>query len=312
MKNAHAKIGVKTLKYRSLKEKKMPDIGDYVVITPVRDEQEYIENTINSVISQTLQPLQWIIVNDGSTDDTGAIIDNYAKAYPWIKAVHRSNRGTRVAGGGVIEAFYDGYGAIDAVGWEFIVKLDGDLSFELDYFKDCIEEFHKDPQLGVGGGMIYHEINGNLELEKNPLFHVRGATKIYRKACWEAIEGLIKAPGWDTIDEVKANMMGWKTRSFNNLKVIHHRFTGAADGTWRNAVKNGVANYITGYHPLFMTFKCVKRCFQKPYLIAAMGLFFGFTSGYMKKVPRVDDRKLIAYLRNQQIRKLLMKKTIWQ
>lgn len=288
------------------------DIGKYIIVTPVRDEQEYIEKTINSVISQTLQPLQWIIVNDGSTDDTGIIIDNYAKAYPWIKAVHRSNRGARVAGAGVIEAFYDGYEAIDESGWEFIVKLDGDLSFEPSYFKVCFEEFHKDLQLGVGGGVIYHEINGNLELEKNPLFHVRGATKIYKRACWEAIGGLIKAPGWDTIDEVKANMLGWKTRSFNHLKVIHHRFTGAADGTWRNAVKNGKANYISGYHPLFMFAKCMKRIFEKPYLIGALGLFYGFMSGYLNKIPQINDKKLIAYLRKQQLRRLMYLESIWK
>ena len=284
----------------------------YVIITPVRDEQEYIENTIKSVISQTLQPLQWIIVNDGSTDDTGTIIDNYAKTYSWIKAVHRRDRGARVAGGGVMEAFYDGYGAIDAVDWEFIVKLDGDLSFEPDYFKDCIEEFHRDPQLGVGGGMIYHEMNGNLELEKNPLFHVRGATKIYRKACWVAIGGLIKATGWDTIDEVKANMLGWKTRSFHRLKVIHHRFTGAADGTWRNAVKNGKANYISGYHPIFMVAKCIKRIFQRPYIIGAVGLFYGFINGYSKGIPQIDDKKLIKYLRKQQLKRLMYKDSIWK
>lgn len=289
----------------------MPDIGKYVIVTPVRDEQAYVENTINSVISQTLQPLQWIIVNDGSIDDTGAIIDNYAKVYPWIKVVHRLNRGARVAGGGVIETFYDGFGAIDEAGWEFIVKLDGDLSFESSYFKDCIEEFHKDPNLGVGGGMIYHDINGDLDLEKNPLFHVRGATKIYRKACWVAIGGLIKAPGWDTIDEVKANMLGWKTRSFKHLKVIHHRFTGAADGTWRNAVKNGTANYISGYHPLFMTLKCLKRIFLKPYLLASIGLFSGFIKGYIKKIPQINDKELINYIRQQQLRKLTFRKSIW-
>ncbi|MEN6350234.1 MAG: glycosyltransferase family A protein [Syntrophomonas sp.] len=288
------------------------DIRKYVIVTPVRDEQEYIEKTINSVIFQTLQPLQWIIVNDGSTDDTGIIIDNYAKAYPWIKAVHRFNRGARVAGGGVIEAFYDGYGAISEAGWEFIVKLDGDLTFEPGYFKDCIGEFDKELDIGIGGGDIYHEIKGSFVLEKNPLFHVRGATKIYKRECWEAIGGLIKTPGWDTIDEVKANMLGWKTRSFNHLKVIHHRFTGAADGTWRNATKNGKANYISGYHPIFMLAKCMKRIFEKPYLIGALGLFYGFMSGYLNKIPQIDDKKLISYLRKQQLKRLMYQESIWK
>lgn len=287
------------------------DIGNYVIVTPARDEQEYIEKTINSVIHQTLQPLQWIIVNDGSTDDTGIIIDNYAKC-PWIKAVHRSNRGARVAGSGVMETFYDGYEAIDETGWEFIVKLDGDLTLEPNYFKDCIEEFCKDPELGVCGGGIYHEINGSLELEKQPLFHVRGATKIYKRACWEAIGGLIKTPGWDTIDEVKANMLGWKTKSFNHLKVIHHRFTGAAAGSWGNAVKNGKASYISGYHPIFMLAKCMKNIFEKPYFTGAFGLFYGFMCGYLSNIPQINDKELITYIRKQQIKRLLYLKSIWK
>jgi glycosyltransferase involved in cell wall biosynthesis len=289
----------------------MSDIGKYVIVTPVRDEQEYIENTIKSVISQTLQPLQWIIVNDGSTDNTGAIIENYAKAIPWIKAVHRLNRGARVAGGGVIEAFYDGYHSIDSQKWDFIIKLDGDLSFDADYFEKCFRKFDRDPKLGIGGGVITHLIDGTSEIEESPLFHVRGATKIYRKACWDAIGRLIQAPGWDTLDEVKANMLGWKTQSFPDIKLIHHRFTGQADGAWRNWIKNGTANYISGYHPLFMYLKCLKRIFQKPYVLGSVGLFYGFIKGYIKKIPQIDDKELIHYIREQQLRKLTFRKSIW-
>jgi len=140
------------------------------------------------------------------------------------------------AGGGVMEAFYDGYDALTCDDWDFIVKLDGDLSFEDDYFQKCFDHFRNNDKLGIGGGMIYHVINGSMQLEENPLFHVRGATKIYKRKCWYEIDGLIKAPGWDTLDEVKANMLGWDTQSFSDLKIIHHRYTGDADGQWRNAV----------------------------------------------------------------------------
>lgn len=283
----------------------------YIIITPVRNEEEYIEKTIVSVARQTIKPAEWVIVNDGSTDNTGKIIDEFSRQYPWIRTIHRENRGFRKAGGGVMEAFYDGYNSIQSSEFDFIVKLDGDLSFSEDYFEKCFREFDKDSKLGIGGGMVVHEIRGKLELEEAPLFHVRGATKIYRKACWEAIGELIKAPGWDTLDEVKANMLGWKTRSFPEIILIHHRFTGQADGTWRNWVKNGTANYISGYHPLFMSFKCIKRIFQKPYVIGSLGLFYGFIEGYMKKIPQIDDRELIRYIREQQIRKLMLRKSIW-
>ncbi len=284
----------------------------YVIISPVRDEGEYIEKTINSMLLQTIKPMEWIIVNDGSSDNTGEIIDEYASKHPWIKTVHRENRGFRKAGGGVIETFYDGYQNISSSNWQFVVKLDGDLSFEPDYFEQCFKKFSKDKKVGIAGGDIYNIINGEMVHEKTPSFHVRGATKIYKNECWDDIGGLIQAPGWDTLDEVKASMKGWTTRSFSDLKVSHHRVTGAADGTWRNWVKNGQGSYIVGYHPLFMLAKCAKKSIQKPYVITAAGLLYGFFGGYLRRTPQIKDKELIKYLREQQLRKLMHRETIWK
>lgn len=284
----------------------------YVLISPVRDEEPYLRSTIESMLAQTIQPAQWIIVNDGSTDKTGEIIDEYAAKYPWIRPVHRTNRGFRKSGGGVVEAFNDGYRELKTTDWDFIVKLDGDLSFEPDYFERCFRIFQQEPQLGVGGGVMCYIQNGQKGFEENPAFHVRGATKIYRRECWDAIGGFWPAPGWDTMDEVKASMLGWTTRSFPDLHLVHHRHTGAADGVWKNLVKNGRANYVCGYHPLFMLSKCVYRLKVRPYLLGSIALMYGFLSGYIKRIPQVDDRPTIAYLRRQQIARLFGKSTIWR
>lgn len=284
----------------------------YVIITPARDEEAHIERTILSVVEQTIQPVQWIIVNDGSRDRTGEIIDRYAAFYPWIQALHRSNRGFRQAGGGVISAFYDGYAKLETSDWDFVVKLDADLSFAPWYFESCFAEFAKDERLGIAGGGIYHHEDGGLKLEPNPMFHVRGATKIYRRECWDKLDGLLRAPGWDTVDEVKANMLGWSTRTLPHLQLFHFRFTGAADGAWKDCIKNGRANYVSGYHPLYMLFKCIKRIFQKPYLIGSVGLLWGFLGAYRDRASQVADQRLINYLRNQQMRRLLLLKTIWK
>ncbi len=284
----------------------------YLVDSPVRDEEEYLRSTIESMAAQTIRPAEWVIVNDGSTDKTGQILEEAAKKYPWILPVHRVNRGFRKSGGGVVEAFNDGYKAVALQEQDFIVKLDGDLSFEPDYFEKCFSRFEEDPLLGVGGGVVYHLENGKKQFEKNPSFHVRGATKIYRRACWEAIGGFWPAPGWDTMDEVKACMLGWKTRSFPDLELVHHRVTGAADGTWANLVKNGRADYICGYHPLFMLSKCLVRLPLKPSLLGSFALFYGYASGYFKGIPQVDDRRTIEYLRRQQINRLLGQTTIWK
>ena len=284
----------------------------YLVVTPVRDEEAYLRFTIESMLSQTVHPCEWIIVNDGSTDGTAAIIDEYAAQYPWIRAVHRPNRGFRKAGGGVVEAFNEGLNVSRMETWDFIVKLDGDLTFEPTYFENCLEKFHSDPRLGIGGGVICYIEKGTKRFEFNPEFHVRGATKIYRRECWEAIGGFWPAPGWDTMDEVKANMLGWGTRSFSDLHLRHHRHTGTAEGIWDGMVKNGRANYICGYHPLFMFAKCFRRLLTKPYVIGSIALSYGFVGGYLKRIPRVSDLETIDFLRRQQLGRLWGRQTIWR
>jgi glycosyltransferase involved in cell wall biosynthesis len=284
----------------------------YIIITPARDEADYIEQTLASVPRQTVLPMQWILVNDGSRDNTGQIMDHYAKQYPWITVCHRNDRGYRNSAGGEVDAFYDGFSRVASDDWDFIVKLDGDLSFSPDYFAQCFAEFENDPRLGIAGGGIYHDLNGVITLEKSPIFHVRGATKIYRRECWNDLGGIMRAPGWDTVDDLKANMLGWTTRSFPALRVLHYRFTGAADGAWRNCVKDGRANYIAGYHPLFMFFKCVVRFVQRPRVVGSLGLMFGFLGCYWRSTPRVQDRSLISYTRNQQLRRLLLLDSMWK
>jgi poly-beta-1,6-N-acetyl-D-glucosamine synthase len=284
----------------------------YVIITPVRDEERHVEGTLESVCGQSIQPVEWVIVDDGSTDRTGEILDRQAAKFSWIHVVHRGNRGFRKNGGGVMEAFYDGYNKLHSKEWDFIVKLDGDLSFTPDYFAKCFEHFRQDPRLGIGGGEIHHDIFGERKLEENPRFHVRGATKIYRRACWEAIQGLWPAAGWDTIDEVKANMLGWKTYSFPELHLLHHRFTGTEEGLMRDRVKKGLACYVSGYHPLFVTASCVRRITQRPYVVGAAAIMYGFLKAHWNRPPRPDDRSYVSYIRGQQLRRLFGMETIWR
>jgi hypothetical protein len=140
---------------------------------------------------------------------------------------------------------------------------------------------------------------------------VRGPIKLYKRACWDAIGGLITAPGWDTVDELHANYHGWRTRSFLELKVIHYRPTGAAQGAWRDSVKNGRADYVSGYHPIFMAAKCVQRMLHRPFGIVSLGLAWGYLSGYVRGTPRVRDPLLVRYVRRQQLRRLIGLKSIW-
>lgn len=285
----------------------------YVVVSPVRNEEKFLAGTIRSMASQRVLPVEWIIVDDGSTDQTFAIAENASREYPWIKVRRRADRGFRQAGGGVIEAFYDGFDSATVKDWSFVVKFDGDLSFEPDYFEKCLGEFKSDPKLGIGGGTVCNDRGGVIDVESkvDPLFHVRGATKIYRRECWDQINGLIRAPGWDTLDEVKANMLGWTTRTFKGIRILHHRPTGAAYGHFKDFMKNGLANYNVGYHPVFMFLKCCQRAFNRPYLLQASGLWLGYIRGYLKRMPRIAEPAVIEYFQKQQLNRLMGRKSLW-
>ena len=275
----------------------------YCIITPVRDEEEFIGSTIEAVAAQTIRPAEWIIVDDGSTDRTGSIIEQYARKYSWVRPARRENRGFRSTGGG-IEGFLYGVEMLKTQDWEFLVNLDGDLTFSPQYFEKCFEYFRKNPDLGIGGGTIYNKVGDQLYLEKCVDFHVRGATKIYRRQCWDSLGGMLRGLGWDTVDEIKAHMRGWSTFAFPDLQLIHHRATGSALGPWSDAVKNGHSDYIVGYHPLFFAAKCARRLFKPPYLVGALALAYGFLRGYLQRAPRVDDAEFIRYIRGQQIKRL--------
>jgi glycosyltransferase involved in cell wall biosynthesis len=285
----------------------------YVVITPARDEEQYLPATIASMCAQTLKPWRWLLVNDGSRDGTARIMEEAAARHPWITALHRENRGFRQAGGGVVDTFYAGYDTVADGPWGYVVKFDGDLAFGPDYFEKCFREFEANPKLGIGGGLC-SKMAGHMlvpECPGEPAFHVRGPTKIYRRECFAAIGGLLRAPGWDTVDQIKANMLGWQTRTFAHIPIHHQRPTGGSYGSWNDRVKNGLSDYITGYHPVFMFCKCVRRFVRNPLSLEAPALGWGFLKGYLRRIPQVPDLGMIGYLRDQQWRALTFRSSLW-
>ena len=284
----------------------------YVIIIPARNEEEEIEKTITSVMSQTVLPSEMVLVDDGSTDKTGAIIDRFASEVKWIRAVHCRDRGYRSPGAGVMEAFYAGYDALQMTRWDYLVKLDADISLDPDYFHRCLDRFAACPTLGIGGGTVIDEIHGKPQIVFTPRFHVRGATKIYRRACWDALGGLERKPGWDTLDEVKANMLHWQTNTFSDIVALQRRPTGSRQGAWGDHVKNGRAAYISGYHPLFMLAKCLHRLCYSPYIVGSLGLGWGYLNAWLNMLERVEDHDLIRYMQREQLRCLFFAESIWK
>lgn len=283
----------------------------YIIISPVRDEEEFIQKTIESVVHQTIPPRQWVIVNDGSTDNTSTIVENYQKKHPWIKLVNRENRGRRVPGGGVVEAFYDGLRAIDVENWEYIVKLDGDLSFQPTYFENIFSRFEVKPGLGIASGQTYLAVDGQTpRRESCSRMHTRGASKVYKRSCFYDIGGIMGRRGWDTIDDMAARVKGYDTRSFPELKLLHHRPMGilARKKSWmKNSRQYGEDYYQLGYHPLFMMLKCIKfMAMHKPFLLFGLHMGLHYTRFMVLKKGKVVDEAIVKKIRELQIKRMLL------
>ncbi|MEM9712633.1 MAG: Coenzyme F420 hydrogenase/dehydrogenase, beta subunit C-terminal domain [Actinomycetota bacterium] len=290
-----------------------PRAPRYVVITPARDEEEHLELLAKTIEHQTWRPTQWIVVDDGSTDSTGEIVDALAADHDWITAVHRADRGARVPGGGVVETVLAGLDECVVPDWDYLVKLDADLELDADYFERCLGRMERDERWGITGGQVHDRLaDGTIAVEGHPRFHVRGATKIYRRATWDAIGGLVVAKGWDTLDEVKANQLGWRTTTFADVAVIQQRETGRRAGWWRDWAKNGRAAWFCGYHPLFVLARAGRVATMRPVGLKGVALLWGYVEAVVRRRPRVDDVELRRYTSRQQLRRLLRRDTIWR
>jgi poly-beta-1,6-N-acetyl-D-glucosamine synthase len=277
----------------------------YVIITPAHNEEAYIRFTLDSVVAQTVKPEQWVIVDDGSTDDTARIIQEYAERYTWIKQATLPTERSRELGARVAKVFYEGLKRID-VPYDFIVELDSDLSFGSDYFENLLQKFAEDPRLGIAGGGFYIKVGDQWRLEKVAADHVRGATKFYRKSCFDEIGGLPLVDGWDSIDEWRAQMKGWKTRSFNELIVHHLRPTGTSLGKWGGGIRAGQYAYFVGYPWIVILARSFYRALSdRPLFVMGIGLFWGYLQSWFSRKPQYSDTELIAYVHRKQFQRMV-------
>jgi len=288
---------------------------NYVIISPVKDEEKFVKLTIESVINQTIRPSQYIIVNDGSTDNTEKIVGEYTRIYPWIKLINRKDGGKRLPGKGIVEAFYEGFHSISNADWEYIVKLDSDLSFSSEYFEKIFEEFEKNPKLGIASGKTYIPINGdvnNLQIEATPKAHTRGASKIYKRQCFEDIGGIKPLRGWDTIDDISAMLKGYEVRSYKERILVHYRPMGSIEilKNWKKfSRQHGIDYYQLGYHPLFMIIKSIKFAFvRKPRIIFAINMLYHYFKASLSNKEKLVDREFIRKLREIQLKRMLLQK----
>jgi glycosyltransferase involved in cell wall biosynthesis len=277
----------------------------YVIISPVRNEEKYIGKTLQSVVSQTVAPAEWVIVDDGSTDKTVAIVKRYATQHRWIRLVMKSDRGFAQVGKGVMETFDVGFRSLSCGDWEYIAKLDCDLSLQERYFESIINALRGDDDLGIAGGPSYVLEKGKIYEEKMPDFHPAACSRVYKRKCFEEIGGLPVVLGWDTIDLLRAHMKGWKTRNVKEQIVTHHRRMSSRKGSWEGKTRQGRNFYITGYHPLFLVARSVYRVKERPYFVETFGVIYGYLRALWQRERIVISPEEMAFLRRQQMMRLL-------
>jgi biofilm PGA synthesis N-glycosyltransferase PgaC len=281
----------------------------YLVISPVRNEASNIEKTLASVVAQTIKPLRWMIVDDGSSDDTAVIVEKYAKQHPWMQLIRLRDRGYYdLMSGGEVKAFLRAYESIKAEAFDYLAKLDGDISFEPDYYERLLAEFEKNAKLGIAGGCCWHFERGRLVKEPNDRLHPRGATRVYRRACWDHIGGVQDKLSWDAIDAYKARMLGWETRDFDHIRTIHHVKTWTKGGVLHGRVRSGRLQYLMATHPLLFWLKCLRALFSWPPLLGACAMAYGYLKAGLAGEARVPDPELQRYIREEQLRRLRLRR----
>lgn len=284
----------------------------YSLITPCRDEAAYARRTLETVTQQSNPPSLWVIVDDGSTDGTPAILEEYARRFDYIKVVRRADRGVRKVGPGVIDAFYAGYETIDPSQFEYVCKLDLDLDLPPRYFEILMDRMEADPRLGTCSGKPYFEHNGKLVSELCGDENSVGMTKFYRRTCFEQIGGFVREVMWDGIDGHRCRMLGWVAASWDDpdLRFIHLRPMGTSHkGWWTGRARHGFGQYYMGTSPGYMAASALFRMARPPVVVGGVAMLWGYFGSMLSGKPRYDDPEFRTFLRRYQRQCLLRGKT---
>lgn len=270
----------------------------YDVVTPVRDEAENLERLAACLAGQTVPPRAWVVVDTGSGDRTPALAAALARRHPWLRLLSLDGGGAIERGGRVVAAFEAGVSALDDPA-DVVVKLDADLSFDPDYFERLLAAFDAEPRLGMASGTCF-ERGGDDEWRQRHVTGttVWGASRAYRRECLEQILPLERRMGWDGIDEIKANLRGWTTRTIVDLPFRHHRVEGERDGAARRSrAAQGRAAWYMGYRPSYLALRALRHLRRDP---AAPALLWGYALAAARREPRCADAAVVAHLRNGQ------------
>lgn len=282
-------------------------VAPLAIVSPVRDEARFVQRTLDAMLQQTVRPEEWLFVDDGSCDETAAIVLRYAEAHPWIRLVHRGDRGFRQLGSGVIAAFNEGLAKLESSQHRYIAKLDGDMSFPPRYLEVMLARLEAEPELAAVSGKVFRpEGDGEVE-EYISDDTVAGQFKLYKRECFEAIGGFTQTILWDGIDIHRCRMRGYRTLSFHHpeARLIHHRLMGSSDSNvFKGRVRLGRGLWFMGYHPLYALAASVFRMRERPYLTGGLLMALAYCYAALRGEVQFEDRAFIRDLRRWQLAEL--------
>ncbi len=278
----------------------------YVLITPARNEEAFIKNTLDSVVTQTVLPERWIIVDDGSTDCTAEIAEDYAARFSWIEVIQRPQRQDRNFAGKA-HAFNAGFERVKSVIFDVVGNLDADISFDRDYMEFLLQKFSDDHNLGIAGTAMREADYSALEdsfYNENDVF---GACQLFRRVCFEQVGGYrpIKWGGLDWVAVRTARLNGWQTRSFTAKFFYHHRPMGATESTtWKARFDYGRKDYFLGNHPLWQVFRVTYQMLKRPYIVGGLVLLSGYLYSLISRIERPVAPQVLMFHRREQLQRL--------
>jgi biofilm PGA synthesis N-glycosyltransferase PgaC len=278
---------------------------NYVLITPARNEAQYIDLTLRSMIAQSRTPLKWVIVSDGSTDGTDEIVRGYMAEYPWIELLRMAERQERHFAGKV-HAFNAGYDRVKELAFDVVGNLDADVSFEPDHFEYLIEKMQENPELGVAGAP-FREGNFQYDYRFTNIENVWGGCQLFRRGCFESIGGYMPLKGGciDHVAVLSARMHGWQTRTFTEKVCLHHRQMGTAmQGALKARFKTGVKDYTVGNHPLWELVRATYQMRNRPFVIGGLALGSGYAWSLVRRAEVPLSSDLVAFVRREQMNRL--------
>ncbi|MDX2036738.1 MAG: glycosyltransferase family A protein [Isosphaeraceae bacterium] len=278
-----------------------------LIISPVKDEEQFLERTIRTIESQTLRPTRWIIVDDASSDRTGEIADAAALRHDWISVLHRGGSHGRRVGPGVVEAFYAGLALADLSQYRFLCKLDGDIELQPRYFEDMIRRFESNPRLGTASGKTYIPVDGRFVKERSGDEFSHGVAKLYRRECFEEIGGFVHEVMWDGIDCHRCRMLGWEAVSFDDpeLAILHLRQMGSSfKSVYHGRLRWGRGQYFMGTHPLYLLGISGYRMFERPWVLGGLCILGGYVDSWLHRRRQYDEPGFREHLHRWQLAEL--------